>query len=113
MRETYRTRLSTSKEAHITQAVSARSRCCQASHCEIKFPLNHPPSEIEELSSALELLRAATEERLRCKEIHPFGGSPELEQHDAAPVEFEQIHPVGRRQRIEPHGNTPTAFGFL
>ena len=113
MRETYRSRISTGKEAHITQAVAAASRCCQVSHREIKFPLNHPSGEIEELSSARELLRAATEEGVRGKKIHPFGGAPELQQHDAPPVELEQIYPVGRMQRIEPHGNTPNRVGFL
>jgi hypothetical protein len=112
MRETCRSRLSTGEEAHITQAVAAANRCCQASYGEIKFALYHPPSEIEELSSALELLRAATKVRVRCKEIHPFGGAPKLEQHDAPPVKLEQIHPVGRMQRIEPHGNTPLRVGF-
>src|SRR5215469_6578270 len=113
MRETDRSRISICKEAHITQAVAAASRCYQVPHREIKFPLNHPPREIEELSAARELLRTATEERMRCKKIHPFGGASELEQHDAPPVELEQIYPVSCMQRIEPHGNTPNRVGCL
>ena len=113
MRATCRARISTGKEAHITQVVAAASRCGQVSHCEIEFPLNHPPGEIEELSSACELLRAATEQGVRRKQIHPFGGAPELQQHDAPPVELEQIYPIRRMQRIEPHGNTPSRVGFL
>ena len=113
MRETRRSSLSIGKEAHIAQAMAAANWCCQASHGEIKFPLNHPPGEIEELSSALELLRAATEERVRCEEIRPFSGAAKLEQHDAPPVKLEQIYPVGRMQCIEPHGNTPTASAFF
>ena len=103
MRETFRSRLSTGKETHIAQGVAAASRCCQVSYGEIKFPLNHPPGEIEELSSALELLRAATKERVRCIEIHPFGGAPKLE----------QIYPVSRMKRIQPHGSTPNRVGFF
>jgi hypothetical protein len=64
MRETYRSHISTGKEAHITQAVAAASRCYQVSHREIKFPFNPPPGEIEEFRSASELLRAAPEERV-------------------------------------------------
>lgn len=112
MRETCRSRLSTGKEAHITQSVTAARGCCQASDCQIKSPLDNSAGEIEELGSALELLRAVAEEGVRCKKIHPFGGAPELEQHDAPPVKLEQIYPVGRMQRIEPHGNTPTASAF-
>ena len=78
MRETFRSRLSTGKETHIAQGVAAASRCCQVSYGEIKFPLNDPPGDIEEFSSATELLRAATEDRVRCKKIRPFGGAPEL-----------------------------------
>jgi hypothetical protein len=78
MRETRRSSLSIGKEAHIAQAMAAANWCCQASHGEIKFPLNDPPGDIEEFSSATELLRAATEDRVRCKKIRPFGGAPEL-----------------------------------
>ena len=113
MRKACCSSLSAGKEAHIAQGVATASRRCQASHGEIKFPLNHPPGEIEQLSSALELLQAATKERVRCIEIYPFGGAPELEQHDAPPVKLEQIYPVGRMQRIEPHGNTPNRVGFF
>ena len=113
MRETRRSSLSIGKEAHIAQAMAAANWCCQASHGEIKFPLNHPPGEIEELSSALELLRAATEERVRCEEIRPFSGAAKLEQHDAPPVKLEQIYPVSRMKRIQPHGSTPNRVGFF
>src|SRR5262249_10214973 len=113
MRETYRSRISTGEEAHITQAVAAASRGYHVSHREIKFPFNHPPGEIEELRSALELLRAAAEERLRCEKIRPFGSAPKFQQHDAPPVKLEQIYPVSCMQRIEPHGNTPNRVGCL
>ena len=113
MRETFRSRLSTGKETHIAQGVAAASRCCQVSYGEIKFPLPHPPGELEELSSALELLRAATEERVRCEEIRPFSGAAKLEQHDAPPVKLEQIYPVSRMKRIQPHGSTPNRVGFF
>jgi hypothetical protein len=114
MRKACCSRLSSGKEAHIAQCVAVAGRCCQASDGEIKFPLNHLPCEIKELSSALKLLRAAMKERMRRKEIHPFGGAPELEQHDASPVKLEQIYPVGRMQRVKPHGKYPqNRVGFF